>query len=479
MSLNWREINLVLEELSLPGRHIQKILQPDYESLVLELYAPGERSRLLLSLRPGSVRLHAISTRPTSTQGVPRFAELLRSRVKGGKIEEVRQLGTERILRFSILRGGEQTLLYFRLWGGAANVIATEPDGRILDAFYRRPKRGEVSGELFRPEEELTETSDPDRFTVRELPGGGSFNEQLETFYAAKTEHELEDRTRAKALRDLRYRENKIGARLDGVRQRLSRYSNEERDQATGDLLMANLHRIERGQKTVELERFDGSGTVEIELDPKRAPHENAERYYAKARKARAGRQLVEEEAERLQQEQETIQKQIELAEESDDIELLRSFITSGNRAGASSDAAGPGGKGRDEERPGLSFVSHGFLILVGRTAKENDQLLRRYVRGNDWWLHVRDYPGAYVFVKSIPGKSVPLETLLDAGNLAIHYSKAKGEGDADLYYTQVKHLRRPKTGKTGLVLPTQEKNLSVRVEPERIERLMGGPSGT
>jgi predicted ribosome quality control (RQC) complex YloA/Tae2 family protein len=78
------------------------------------------------------------------------------------------------------------------------------------------------------------------------------------------------------------------------------------------------------------------------------------------------------------------------------------------------------------------------------------------------------------VFIKAESGKSVPLETLLDAGNLAIHYSKAKKAEEADLYYTQVKYLRRPKEGKKGLVIPTQEKNLSVKLDRERLERLQG-----
>ncbi|MFA7112708.1 MAG: hypothetical protein WC115_04130, partial [Sphaerochaeta sp.] len=69
--------------------------------------------------------------------------------------------------------------------------------------------------------------------------------------------------------------------------------------------------------------------------------------------------------------------------------------------------------------------------------------------------------------------KTVPLEVLLDAANLAIVFSKAKKEGKADLYYTQVKHLRRAKGGKTGLVLPTQEKNLSVTLDETRLARLL------
>jgi predicted ribosome quality control (RQC) complex YloA/Tae2 family protein len=126
-----------------------------------------------------------------------------------------------------------------------------------------------------------------------------------------------------------------------------------------------------------------------------------------------------------------------------------------------------------------LRFYSGQFVILVGRTARENDELLRRYAKGNDYWLHTRDVAGGYVFIKHISGKSVPLETLLDAGNLAVYYSKARNAGSAELYYTRVKHLRRAKDGKKGLVLPTQEKNLNIDLDEQRLQRLFRGETAT
>ncbi len=93
-------------------------------------------------------------------------------------------------------------------------------------------------------------------------------------------------------------------------------------------------------------------------------------------------------------------------------------------------------------------------------------------MRGNDYWMHTRDFPGSSVFIKSRKEQSIPLEVLLDAGNLALFYSKAKASARADLYYTRVKYLKKAGGAKPGLFLPSHEKNLSVRLEPERIARL-------
>jgi predicted ribosome quality control (RQC) complex YloA/Tae2 family protein len=108
----------------------------------------------------------------------------------------------------------------------------------------------------------------------------------------------------------------------------------------------------------------------------------------------------------------------------------------------------------------------------VGRNAAENDELLRHNVKGSDWWLHVRDYSGGYVFIRAKKEKSVPLEILLYAGNLAVYHSKARKNGEADLYYTQVKFLRRAKNAPKGTVLPTQEKNLHIKIDAEKLRRL-------
>ena len=114
-----------------------------------------------------------------------------------------------------------------------------------------------------------------------------------------------------------------------------------------------------------------------------------------------------------------------------------------------------------------------GFDVAIGRNAKENDEILRHWARGSDLWLHTRDFAGGYVIIKAKKGKTVPLPVLLDAASLAIHYSKAKKNGKADLYYTEVKYLRRAKDGKTGLVLPTQERNLSVTLDEKRVKEIL------
>lgn len=465
MSLNWREIDAVLAELDLPGAFVQQVIQPDFRNLYLEIFRPGSRFFLRIALETGKTRIHSTRRKPHKPRVRQRFAQLLHARVKGAHIRDARQVNADRIVRIDLERAGERTILWVRLWGGAANCIVTDDSGTILDAFFRRPGRGEVSGETyFVRDADVDPGTDPklDRFTPR---WDHDVDENAREHYRSLEE----DERRTKALESAR---SALAGRVAAARKRLGRIegradggSDPERLRTIGDLIVSNLYRIPAGSNRVDVEDYTNeNATVSIDLDPSLSPQENAQAYFDRAQKTRRRREAHEEERRNLRKRIDALEAELDSLDERTTADLERIV----------EDAAPRRGGAREEGTPGLQFESGGFRILVGRNARENDELLRRHVRGNDVWLHTRDFPGGHVFVRAQKGKSVPLEVLLDAGNLAVHFSRAKSNGRADLYYTQVKYLRRAKDGPAGLVLPTQEKNLHVVVEPERLSRLLG-----
>ena len=176
MSLNWVEINLILEELNLPGCQIQKAVQSAYDVLGLKIHGRGQTKQLLVCLSPGACRFHeTVQAFPKSDKPL-RFAEFLNSRIVNGRIEAAEQLEDNRIIRLLVRQGNRRCRLYIRLWSNAANFIVTGEDGVILDAMRRLPKRGETSGVLYAPETLSREIGPARDYAIRELPGSGSFN---------------------------------------------------------------------------------------------------------------------------------------------------------------------------------------------------------------------------------------------------------------------------------------------------------------
>jgi predicted ribosome quality control (RQC) complex YloA/Tae2 family protein len=474
MSLNWQEIDLVLSEWRLDGALIQNIAQPDYANLYMEFYQPGRIAWVQICLQAGLTRLHLIEAPARSKAAQPRFGEFLRARIKGGHVESVRQLGQERIIRFDIRKDDGLTSLYVRLWGNAANILAVDGSGCILDAFYRRPLKGEVSGEpLLLPPVREALAGDRDKFPIRQWSGeNGGFNHFLaESYRRLSGEQEIRV-LRERLSRQAEAAQVRLEGRNQSLRRQAEQNANPERFKQLGEMLLAYKQQIARGSGWFSTDDWYQPGvTIRIELDEKLDALANAERYFQKYQKARDGRRYLEEERRQVEVNLARVRELGSAIGQAADIPTLHSLADSlavfvENTAGKKT--------GLDSPRPGLSFESHGFPVFIGRNVQENDELLRRHVRGNDWWLHVRDLPGGYVFIKVPKTKSVPLEVLLDAAHLAVWYSRAKHEPEVDLFYTQVKYLRRAKHGTYGMVIPTRERNLHVIVDPERTARLTG-----
>ncbi|MDR1325988.1 MAG: NFACT family protein [Treponema sp.] len=472
MSLNYKEINLILSELNLSGFQIQKAIQTTYDVLALRVHGRGESKTILIALSPGACRIHETFNSIPRNDKPLRFAEFLNSRIVNGWIEEATQLGDNRIVRIMVKRGTNQYQLYIRLWSNAANVVVTDETGAVLDAMRRLPKRGEVSGGHYAPEEAMAQTSSArtKEYEVRELPDTGgkkTFNEKIDAWYAEQGGALSLDALREQARRNFEGSIARLQASLEKLRFKKVDYETSERLKEYGDLILANLASIHKADEWLETENFYNGETVRIKLDTRKGPTASAEQYYEHYRKAKNGLAEICAEIEAGEKELTRLERTLEsLLAESNPLALNKRLKTSGTPSikGKGNDA--------DRKRPGLSFRRNDWLIIVGRDATENDALLRRHVKGNDIWLHARDYPGSYVFIKQRSGKTVPLDILLDAGNLAIFYSKGRNNGEGDLFYTPVKFLRRAKDGPKGLVLPTQEKNLHIKVDAARLKEL-------
>jgi predicted ribosome quality control (RQC) complex YloA/Tae2 family protein len=467
MSLNWREIDLILEELPLRGNYIQEIVQPDFKNLFLQIFGQSGRCHLRVSFETGKTRLHRATVTPRKPKTRQRFAQLLHSRIKGGKIVDVEHVHHDRVVRIDIDRADERLILWLRLWGGAANCILTNESLSIIDALYRRPRRGEVSGGTFEPPQPKEAHRDGGKGTHFEprFPEAASYNEAIAHHYRELEQSERRDLLLSQATRELTAQVNAVARRIDELERKRTGGTSADQLQHLGDLLMANFHRLSPGERWIDVDDYDEPGrSVTIELDPALEPNENAQRYYEQARRAKRRAAALDEEEGNLRARHRRLSQQLD-GVTTLDTESLQEIVEQGQPT--------QGNRQTGDDTPGLSFDSSGWRILVGRNSRENDELLRRHTRGNDWWLHARDYPGGYVFVKTKKGKSVPLDVLLDAGNLAVYFSKARANGKADLYYTQVKYLRRAKDGPQGLVLPTQEKNLAVELDTARLTRLM------
>lgn len=500
MSLNCAEIDKILEELDLEGSYIQKVVQSSYSVMVLYLYKTRPMS-LVICLEPGACRLHETTRKIPKFDKPLRFMELLRSRLRGAKITEAVQLNNDRIVRLSLETSSGMLYLYIRLWSGAANMLLVD-NGIIVDAFYRRPSRHEVSGEPWQPlpgESEATTTqifgNEPSAaagseskavaesapttvspiaadkpvktYTVRSYDASKTFNEAIDEWYARQAPVLSLEALRAEAERFYGLKIEKISRALEKLEAKKHSFLQADTLKHQGDLLLANLYRIPQGASSVELEDYAADNRIiRIALDPRKTAQENAAGYYERYKKAVSGLEALTDDIEASKRTLAALNEELVKLRVEENPYLIEKVLHKRKIPVQRKQAA------QEKERPGLTFYHDGWILYVGRTAAENDELLRHHVRGKDMWLHVRDYSGGYVFIKNKNGKTVPLPVLIAAGNLAVFYSKARRNGQADLYYTAVKDLRRAKNAPKGTVLPSNEKNLSIKLDPAVLKQL-------
>lgn len=458
--INWRELELLLSELPLENSYIQKVTEHSVHSFTLSMFSREEKAWLLYFeiATPDAVVCRTEKMRKKA-EGAQRFTQYMRAHFTGRKVTSVRQLPFDRAFVMKLTNSKDTISVLVRLFSGiGANIIVMDEDDTILELMYRRPQRGEEKGRKLVIDER---TSEGDKhFEVRPWEGD-SFNRFIDEHGRVKATAEENDR-QLERLQEKRDKElAMMSERLRRQEERVKATSVYEEARKAANILSASIHLVSKGMSRIELPDWDGN-IMAISLDPALSPNENLEKLYQRYRKDKKTYQMALEEAEETR-------KAIRDTEEKYNALIEEGNMQKISRENAKEDRS----RIQQDTRPGIRVNVSGWDIIIGRSAKENDEILRRDAKGMDIWMHTRDYSGAYVIIKAKRDKTVPLPVLLDAASLAIHYSKAKKNGKADLYYTYVKFLRRAKDGPKGLVIPTQEKNLSAALDEKRVKEIL------
>ncbi len=132
-SLNYlcQELNQVLQK----GK-INRIVQPDNDTLILTLYTGKRTEKLYISVSPSRPRIGITDTELEVPLTAPNFCMLLRKHLLSATIEKISLVGFDRIVKIDLLPSAEfydvqSKSLYIELMGRYSNVILTE-NGKIL-----------------------------------------------------------------------------------------------------------------------------------------------------------------------------------------------------------------------------------------------------------------------------------------------------------------------------------------------------------
>lgn len=465
MGLTFNEIAAVVGEIhpAAAGGRIQKVFQPTPRTIVLEVRAPGRTVSLLLSADPEAARLHLLGARLPNPASPPAFCQFLRAHVQGARIEAVEMPSEDRIVRVRLAARRGACSLLAHLTGRSADLLLLDEDGRVL-ASLSNPA---LAGTPYRTPAAWTHGR-RDEPQPGPPPSGDTPFPVSSVIERRSLEHETRSagtQLRQARLTALRKAIKKTARRAQALRGDLEHAARFSEYSRYGELLKANLSLIKKGQERVTVTDYFDPGMPELvlPLDASKGPHGNMEDYFRKHRKY-------------LSAEREIRPRLAELEGELGRLRAELAAVQQGVWEPRTVDApVRPPARRPRQKRSGpfRRFVSaDGFLIYVGRNARENEALTFKTARSDDLWLHAQGSPGSHVVVRLTKGAEPPPETLKDAATLALLYSDLKKSGKGEVLYTRRKWVRKAKGAAPGAVTVTQEKTLFITLDRARLERL-------
>lgn len=255
---------------------------------------------------------------------------------------------------------------------------------------------------------------------------------------------------------------DRISRRLANQRIELKESENREEFKLKGDLISANLYRVEKGMSSVKVENFydEACPEIEIKLDPRLTPSQNMQHYYAEYRKADTAEKILTEQIAKGEEELAYIDSVFDALTRTngeDEVNELRMELAEQGYIRASKLKGKP-----PKSHPPLEFKSpEGFTILVGRNNKQNDMLTTKLAEKTDIWLHTKNITGSHVIIRA-NGQEVPDDTIIYAARLAAFHSKAKNSSQVPVDYVPVKFVKKPSGSKPGMVIFTNNRTLYV-----------------
>ncbi|MBX3475911.1 MAG: DUF814 domain-containing protein [Planctomycetes bacterium] len=472
---------------------LQRIVQTDEHNLYLELYGwdepthTGTKRALLLSCHPQFGRIGIADDMPKAPAWPLDFAAYLKARVGRVRLTGMNIQNEDRLigLMFEGKEGGIELLL--SLMGPRSNVYAIDTEGRVVASM--RPL-GQTRSELHLGQPWTNPDKKTDLSTTNRWPNlaGAELLAAVDAHYAkAEAAHAFEQL--GGNLRQAIKRELDFAIRKEANLQRDLEDAKQAREKKMlGELLKTVLHTVQQGDTKATASDFETGAEVEIALDPTLTPAQNLEKYFKSYHKGLVGTNMLGQQLEITQSHVADLRVLMAELEACRDIDSLRAYAARPAvrtifkkhfaEEGTTRRQRPPKKKPQKKEIPARLLpkrylTSDGLEVWVGRSDEGNDYLTTKLANGNDLFFHVEGYPGSHTILRVDGKKDAPQESLLEASELAVQFSKMKDATKAVVHIAPIKHVHKPKDAKPGLVYVNKGSTLQLRRDPKRLERIL------
>ncbi len=292
-------------------------------------------------------------------------------------------------------------------------------------------------------------------------------------FYSEKEKNKQFSNEKNSILSKINAYEKKELKKLELIQNNEDAYGNSSELQLFGELIIANLYKIKRGDEFLQTENYykEDLPIVKIKLDPLLSPSKNAEKYYKKYAKIKKAYEYSQSQKEEVLNEIDYINSlklSVETSKTVNDFkeikeELLRVGIDKNNQSKIKKQVIKKASKNY------AVYDVLGFKVKVGKNNIQNDALLNE-ANSKDIWLHVKNYHSSHVIIET-ENKEVPISVILTSAEICASKSNAKNGTKIEVDYTYKKFVKKQSGGKLGKVNYTDFKTLLVN--PDKHENYL------
>lgn len=300
-----------------------------------------------------------------------------------------------------------------------------------------------------------------------------SFSHLLDDFYEKREQAERVKQKGRDLLKTATTARDRVRRKLAAQEKELAACLDRDHLRICGELITANLYRMERGQSRLTAQNYydENCADMDIPLDVRLSPQENAARYFKQYAKAKTAEKYLTAQLQKGGEELqylESVLQELAQAESEQDFNDIRTELTDGGYL-----------RGRGKKQPGFQRASKprefrssaGLRILVGRNNRQNDRLTTKDADKRDIWIHTQKIHGSHVILCT-GGTEPDEQSLMEAASLAAYFSQAQSSTKVPVDYTPVKFVKKPAGAKPGMVVYTTYQTMLADPDEELVKRL-------
>ena len=306
---------------------------------------------------------------------------------------------------------------------------------------------------------------EPKDFKVRSCDGGAKRYADLlsaqKDYYAAVYKKQTFEDTKRKLFSALHSAVKKTEKRLGQIESKLLECDSAESVKLKGELITANIYRLERGMTSFNAVNYYDENLQEINilLDRQLTPAQNAQKYYRQYAKLKRTLAILSDQREETRQKYDylnSINSSICAAECIEDLKEINDELAAEGLIKVVTDK-------KKKATPALPFRQYsfmGFTIFAGRNNVQNDRLIKS-LSSEDLWLHARRFHSSHVGIIS-DGKTIPDEVILKAAEICAYYSEARDNDKVTIDFTKRKNVKKPPRSHPGFTTYSEYNSINV-----------------